>query len=155
MPVEAVVFPRRPEPIEVCPQCEGKPFRSLMRGMVVSTWRRLLKRPYWAVICSACTKIVGYEEAMTEREQAIQTAVEKLKGFFTLSIDDFDRIIQGVGLDPEDDALVATLVELGWAFSPLEDIYIAPDVPTGRYAIILADQFEGLSDPMPEDVYEA
>lgn len=68
MPVEAVVFPRRSEPIEVCPQCKARPFTSFMRGQVISFWRRLFRRPCWAVICSSCKEIVAYEDEMTAQE---------------------------------------------------------------------------------------
>lgn len=68
MPVEAVVFEKRPEPLTTCPKCH-KPFRSFLRGFTVSLWRRFFGLPYWAVICSECKDIVGYEPGLTNEEQ--------------------------------------------------------------------------------------
>lgn len=48
-------------PIE-CEQLRGEPFPEFMRGQVQSTWRRLLRLAYCAVICHNCKQITGWEK---------------------------------------------------------------------------------------------
>jgi hypothetical protein len=67
MPVEYTELIDELEPFLTCPVCmrvreEKKPFRAFMRGQVQSRWRKLLRKPYCAVICSDCKEIVGYEQ---------------------------------------------------------------------------------------------
>lgn len=62
MPVEALLSRSMVEPLTECPKCYARPFRSFMRGQVVSWWRRLTRRAArWCVICSECKEIVAYE----------------------------------------------------------------------------------------------
>lgn len=64
MPIQAITSRLMPQPLQVCPKCNADPFESFMRGQVVRTfwlpwkWRRT---DIWAVICSQCKDIVGYE----------------------------------------------------------------------------------------------
>lgn len=50
-----------PESLEYCPQCLAIPFRSFMRGQVTRFGWFGFRRAIWAVICSNCKRIVGYE----------------------------------------------------------------------------------------------
>lgn len=61
MPIEYVQLKNAPFAKEECTKC-GQPFPEFMRGMVQSTWRRLLGMRYCAVICHNCKKIVGWEK---------------------------------------------------------------------------------------------
>lgn len=66
MPIESDLLQHKPEPFDVCPHCEIKPFRSFLRGQVQRMkhpwyWPFGPTRPYCAVICTNCHQVVGYE----------------------------------------------------------------------------------------------
>lgn len=61
MPIEAILFQSRSQPLKSCPKCGAEPFECFLRGQVASWWRSLLGKPSWAVICRACKEIVDWE----------------------------------------------------------------------------------------------
>lgn len=61
MPIEYVLLKNRPYAVEICRHC-GEKAPEFLRGMVQSSWRKLLGLPYCAVICHACKNITGYEK---------------------------------------------------------------------------------------------
>jgi hypothetical protein len=61
MPIEAEMLADRPPAKLICTHC-GAPGPTFMRGQVQSWWRCLLRRPYCAVICNGCRKLVGWEK---------------------------------------------------------------------------------------------
>lgn len=69
MPIECAILDQLPQPLVVCPNCGARPFEAFLRGQVQRypwTWRTLWlpigePRPYCAVICWQCKKIVTYE----------------------------------------------------------------------------------------------
>jgi hypothetical protein len=61
VPPEFTLLRDRPEPLTFCPNCRAS-FRSFLRGMVHSAWRKWFRRHYCAIICSTCKEIVGYEK---------------------------------------------------------------------------------------------
>lgn len=63
MPIEYEWLRHMPYPMERCPRC-GTAFPEFLRGRVQRSKRFLSilwKRPYCAVICHACTEIIGWE----------------------------------------------------------------------------------------------
>lgn len=61
--VEYDLLKREPHAIEVCPRC-GTPAPELLRGQVLRSKRFLWvlwRRPYCAVICHGCRRIIGWE----------------------------------------------------------------------------------------------
>ena len=62
MSIEAAQLKDKPEMFEQCPKCGARPFKASTRGELQSAFRKWLRRPYCAVLCSACKKIVGYEK---------------------------------------------------------------------------------------------
>ena len=65
MPIESAVLRFKPEPLDACPSCGQRPFRSFMRGQVQRRRRFLWvlwRRPYCAVMCEGCKAIVAWEE---------------------------------------------------------------------------------------------
>lgn len=80
--------------------------------------------------------------------KAARTAIRALKiacaasemGFYPLlPKDKLDAICSKLHLDPNDDDLVKVLVGLGWQFNHVDDEYISPDKPEGRWRIIAGD----------------
>lgn len=66
MPIEAAQLRDAPfEPIE-CARCEQEIVTPFMRGQVQNAWKRLLRRPYCAVICDHCHSIEGWESPPTD-----------------------------------------------------------------------------------------
>jgi formate dehydrogenase maturation protein FdhE len=61
MPIEYSLLKDMHEPMETCPKCGARPFRSFLRGLVHNMWRAFFRRPYCCIICSTCKEIVGYE----------------------------------------------------------------------------------------------
>lgn len=61
MPKEFELLRRAPYAKEYCKNC-GQVNPEFMRGLVQSTWRRLLKMKYCAVICHNCKQIIGWEK---------------------------------------------------------------------------------------------
>ncbi len=47
---------------ELCPECGSSPFDQMLPRQFYSWWRRLFRRPMWAVICRDCRRVVGYEK---------------------------------------------------------------------------------------------
>lgn len=62
MPIEYSQLEGRPVPFEECPFCDVMPFEPFLRGIVQSWWRKLLGKPYCALICENCKEIVGHEK---------------------------------------------------------------------------------------------
>lgn len=63
MPVEYLQLKDEPAYLCRCPKCGREPFEPFMRGQVQRrkrTWYGK-RRPYCAVICTACMEVVGYE----------------------------------------------------------------------------------------------
>jgi hypothetical protein len=70
VPVESLILEGQPVPFTRCPKCAAR-FRPFMRGQVQRRpWRivlawwppiRIVERPYCALICAVCKRIVGYE----------------------------------------------------------------------------------------------
>jgi hypothetical protein len=58
-----------PVPINRCPKCGAAPFRPFLRGQFKSIWRTIRRRACWALICSNCEQIVGYEETRFQPPQ--------------------------------------------------------------------------------------
>jgi hypothetical protein len=64
MPTEVAILALYPYPVMICPQCQ-KPFLSFLRGQIQRSKRFmgfLWRRPYCAVICAECKRIVGWEQ---------------------------------------------------------------------------------------------
>ena len=69
MPVEFTLLEREPHAIEKCPNC-GTLAPEFMRGLVQRNKRFLgflWRRPYCAVICHSCQKIIGWESPPDSR----------------------------------------------------------------------------------------
>jgi len=63
MPIECEQLNRQPCAVKKCPKC-GTLFPDFMRGQVQRSKRFLgilWRRPYCAVICHGCKKIIGWE----------------------------------------------------------------------------------------------
>jgi len=60
MPIECEQLRYAPPALKKCKHC-GATHPDFMRGQVRSEWRRILRIPYCAVICSACKRITGWE----------------------------------------------------------------------------------------------
>lgn len=61
MPIECEQLRNAPFAREKCKHC-GSGLPDFMLGQVQSTWRRLLRLPYCAVICHKCKKLTGWEK---------------------------------------------------------------------------------------------
>ena len=64
MPIEILKLLQSPPKYYKCPKCDTE-FPSFMRGQVQRSKRFLWvlwKRPYCAVICHGCKKIIGWEQ---------------------------------------------------------------------------------------------
>jgi len=64
MPAEFSLLMNQPEPLEECPRCKSKFFKSFLRGMVHRRRKRYFLWGAWdycAVICASCKEIVGWE----------------------------------------------------------------------------------------------
>lgn len=61
MPIEYELLKDAPYEIKVCPNCHNS-FEPFLRGLVQSTWRRILRMSYCTLICDKCKDIVGYEK---------------------------------------------------------------------------------------------
>lgn len=72
MPIETRLLEKQPEAIQKCPKCGAEPFLSMLRGQVhraateapVAKVLAIVRQQpfaYCAVICAACTDIVGWE----------------------------------------------------------------------------------------------
>ena len=71
MPIEYELLKNRPYAKEVCPKC-GAGCPEFMRGQVQRSKRFLhilWKRPYCAVICHKCKKVIGWESPPKHKEE--------------------------------------------------------------------------------------
>lgn len=70
MLAEAWMLSLAPHPLNTCPNC-GRVFWPFMRGQVHRRKRKWLigpKRPYLAIICYECKKVLGWEGLDGRRE---------------------------------------------------------------------------------------
>lgn len=61
MPIEWEQLRYAPPALKKCKYCSA-PNPDFMRGEVQSTWRRILRLPYCAVICHRCKRLTGWEK---------------------------------------------------------------------------------------------
>ena len=93
--------------------------------------------------CPHCNGVGWFDDCLSGGESycscpagKVFRVAEELGKYDIVPIDDFDKICARVGIDPEDDALVGRLVQIGWEFNPIDKEYIAPDKPGGRWGIL-------------------
>lgn len=54
----------------------------------------------------------------------IDQVVQDLRPYAILLIPEFDAVVTAHDVDPDDEVLVAALVDKGWVFNPIDDCYI-------------------------------
>jgi hypothetical protein len=62
MPIECHLLRDKPWPKVDCLCVKGCGSEPFMRGQVQSTWRKIFRKPYCAVICNRSKQIVGWEK---------------------------------------------------------------------------------------------